>query len=266
MRAELLLRTLRDARRSLAWWSAGLVAFVALILAVWPSVRDNPALAELHESYPEVLQALVSFGGQFDFASPAGYLGAELFSLLAPLLLLVAAIGAGARAIAGDEEAGTLELLLAHPVSRHRLVAERLAALAAELVALGAVLLAALLVGCAAAGLEIGAGRLAAAVTGAVLLGLAYGALAVLTGAATGRRAVAIAVPSALAVLAYLVHGLAPLVSALDAVRWASPWYHYAASDALRSGLDPWHALVLAAVAAAAAALAPVALARRDLR
>ena len=37
-----------------------------------------------------------------------------------PLLLLVYAIGAGSRAIAGEEESGTLDLLLAHPLSRRR--------------------------------------------------------------------------------------------------------------------------------------------------
>ena len=51
---------------------------------------------------------------------------------MVPLLLLIAAIGAGARATAGEEERGTLDLLLANPISRRRLVLEKLAALAAE--------------------------------------------------------------------------------------------------------------------------------------
>ena len=45
---------------------------------------------------------------------------------MVPLLLLVAAIGAGARAIAGEEERGTLDLLLSTPVSRRRLALEKL--------------------------------------------------------------------------------------------------------------------------------------------
>ena len=40
---------------------------------------------------------------------------------MVPLLLLIAAIGAGAGAIAGEEERGTLDLLLSLPVSRRRL-------------------------------------------------------------------------------------------------------------------------------------------------
>jgi ABC-2 type transport system permease protein len=68
--------------------------------------------------------------------SPTGYLQGTLFALLGPLLAVMMAVAAGARAIAGDEEAGTLELLLAHPVSRTRLLLERFGALAAAVILL----------------------------------------------------------------------------------------------------------------------------------
>jgi ABC-2 type transport system permease protein len=258
-------KALRDSRRGFTWWSAGIIAFVALITAVWPSVRDNPALVKLHETYPEALKAFVGFGGEFDFGTPAGYLGAELFSFMVPLLLLVAAIGGGARTLAGEEETGTLDLLLSHPVSRRRVALEKLAALCLELVALGGVFWLALWLGTRATGMRISGAHLLAAVTSTLLLALAFGALATLAGAATGRRAWAIALPATLAVAAYLVNALAPLVRALDGVRKASPWYHYAASDPLRHGLAVGHALVLAAILLVAAALVPIVFDRRDL-
>lgn len=259
-----LLKSLRDVRRSFAWWSLGLAGYVALIAGLWPTVRDNPALADLHESYPEALQAFFSFGG-FDFTTPAGYLGAELFSLIVPLLLIVAAVGAGARAIAREEERGTLELLLGNPISRRRLVLEKVGALAIELAGLAAVLFALLAVATPLADLDVSVGDLASATTSAFLLGLAFGVIAFALGAATGRSAIAIGLSATAAVAAYLVHGLSPLVDAIHSIRWLSPWYHYAAGDPLRDGLSAGHALVLVAVAVAAAALAIVAFDRRDL-
>ncbi len=172
---SVFVKTLRDIRRSFGWWTLGLVGYVALIVAVWPTVKSNPALIKLHETYPETLKAFVSFGGEFDFGSPAGYLGAEIFSLVAPLLLMIAAIGAGARAIAGEEERGTLDLLLSTPVSRRRLVLEKLGALVVEVVGLGVVLWLALAVGAKAAAMHLSVGNLAAAVAGAVLLAVAFG-------------------------------------------------------------------------------------------
>ena len=41
------LKTLRDSRRGLLLWSVGLIGMVALMMAVYPTVRDDPALNDL---------------------------------------------------------------------------------------------------------------------------------------------------------------------------------------------------------------------------
>jgi ABC-2 type transport system permease protein len=261
-----LLKTLRDARRALAWWSIGLVGLTALMVAVYPAVRDDPELDRLVERYPEALKAFVAFGGDVDYASAAGYLGSELFSFMVPLLLAIAAIGAGARAIAGEEEQGTLDLLLANPISRRRLVTEKLGAVAAEVALLALALWLALVAGTRAVDMDVSAWNLAAAAGSAGLLALGFGAIALLLGAATGRRGLATGVTAAGAVAAYVVSSLAAIVDFLEPVRVASPYYHYAASDPLRSGLALTHVGFLVLVAAGAALLAPAAFGRRDLR
>ncbi len=265
MLRSVLLKSLRDARRGFVWWSLGLVGLVALMISVYPTVRDNPSLNKLVEDYPQALKAFIAFGGPVDYTSAVGYLGSELFSLMVPLLLLIAAIGAGAGAVAGEEERGTLELLLANPLSRRRLVLEKSAAVALEVVALGAVLWLALWVGARTVGMDISAGHLAAATLSAVLLALAFGALAILLGAATGKRALGVGATAAAAVAAYLINGLAPLVEQLEIPRKLSPFYHYAAGDPLSNGLALDHALLLAAVAAAATLAATFFLDRRDV-
>jgi ABC-2 type transport system permease protein len=88
-------KTLRDSGRALLWWSCGLVGVVALMVAVYPSVRGNASLNKLVHDYPKALKAFIGFGGEVNYTTGAGYLGIELFSLMVPLLLLIAAIGAG---------------------------------------------------------------------------------------------------------------------------------------------------------------------------
>ena len=263
---SVLLETLRQARRSILWWSVGLAGLVAMIVAVFPSVRGNAGLNQLVKNYPEALKAFLAFGGTVDYTSAAGYLGSELFSFMVPLLLVVAAIGAGARAVAGEEEQGTLELLLATPLSRRRLVAEKAGALAVELVVLSGVLFGTLAVGTRLAGMEIGVTRLAAASLSGLLLALLFGALALLAGAASGRRPLATAVPAAIAVASYFANALGLVVTGLRPLRHVSPFYHYAAGDPLREGFALDHAMLLAAATLVFAALAPAALQRRDLR
>ncbi len=265
MLSSVFSKSLRDLRRSFAWWALGLAGYVALIVSVYPTIRDNPDLNKLVESYPEALKAFIAFGGQFDFTSAAGYLGSELFSFMIPALFLVATVGNGAGSIAGEEERGTLDLLLSAPLSRTRIAVEKLGAMCVEVAGLGFVLWLALWIGALAFGMHISAAHLGAAVLAVVVLAAAYGAIAFMLAAATGRKSLAVGVTVALAVGAYLVNSLASLVDALGPFQKVSPFYHYAAGDPLHRGLDPWHTLFLLGVGAAAAVVGVVLFARRDV-
>ena len=119
-RAELFRRGLTDHRRALAGWCVGVVLYVVLIAAIFPSIRDSPELSDLLDNYPEALKSLLGLTGAVDITRGAGFVDTELFSLMLPLLAIVLAIGSGARTIAGEEDAGRLELVLSYPVSRRQ--------------------------------------------------------------------------------------------------------------------------------------------------
>src|SRR5262249_20410756 len=142
-----------------------------------------------------------------------------------PLLVLVLAIGSGARTFAGEEDAGRLELVLAYPVRRRAAVLAKGAAIATEVAAV-----------CASAGIATGAlnpvfdlglstAHVAAAVAGLALLGLLFGWLALAIGAATGKRGLAVALPAGLAAAGYLVSGLHSLAGWLDPFRVLSAFW-----------------------------------------
>ena len=265
MLRSVLTKTLRDQRRSLAWWSLGLALLIAFVVLVYPTVRDRPELNKLVEDYPEVLRALIGGGAALDFTSPAGYLNNELFSFMAPVIFLVFAIGFGANAIAGEEDRGTLDLLLANPISRERLVFEKFAALVSLVAALGLALWLSLVAFAAVVGMEIGADRLAEAAASAVLLSVHFGAFALLLGCATGRRGLSMGLAAGAAVLAYLVNGLALLVDWLEPYRKFSPFFHYVGDEPLRNGLGADHVAVLAGATLGMAVLAVLAFRRRDV-
>ena len=262
---SVFVKSMRDLRRSLLWWSIGLVGMVAMMTAVYPSIRDNPELNRLVEEYPEALKAFIAFGGSIDYASGAGYLGIELFSFMVPLLFVIAAVASGAAAIAGEEERGTLDLLLSQPVTRRAVGAAKILSAAAEIVALTIVLWLALWAGVLVFDMGVPASNLLAASLTAGALGLTFGAIAFLLGAATGRRALSIGTTAALAVAAYLVNALAALVSGLGQLQKASPFYHYGIGDPLREGISVGHFATLVAIAIVSAAAGIVLFERRDV-
>ena len=136
MLRNVFTKTLWDTRRSLLGWALAISAVAATYAAFWPTVK-TPQMQQALGNYPQAVLEAFNYN---DLTSPAGYLGSSVYGLLIPLLVAVFAIAYGTRAIASDEEAGTLELLLAHPVSRTRLALQRFAALTAALALVGTLL------------------------------------------------------------------------------------------------------------------------------
>jgi len=171
----LLAKTVRDQRRALVGWGIGLFALATFYAAFYPSVlKTSSALARYLQNMPAAFRNLI--GG--DFSSPAGYLRAETFSTLGPILFLVFAIGAGARAVAGEEEAGTLDLLLSTPIRRRQVVIDKAVATVLTAAALALVLFAALALVGPRFKLHIAVANLAAACAMLFLLAIAFGAIA----------------------------------------------------------------------------------------
>jgi ABC-2 type transport system permease protein len=255
-------RTVHEQRRSLYGWSAGLFTLALIMTALYPTVRGNPQLATLHETYPKALRSLFGIN---DMTTGVGFLRAELFSFVAPMLVIALAVLWGGDLIAGEEDRGTIDILLANPISRGRVLVEKWAALVAGIAVTSVALSAGLAIGVPAANLHTGAEDIAAAVVSTALLGVLYGTLALALGAATGRRGLARGVTAALAVAAYLLSALADLVGWLKAVRPASPWYHTLGVDPLATGFLPLHLLVIVVITAAVIGAAVAAFDRRNL-
>ncbi|WP_319039594.1 ABC transporter permease [Kribbella solani] len=221
---NVFLKSLYDARRGLIGWSIAIAALVLLESALWPSIRDMPNLHQLYQSFPEELRKFFNLDAM---TTGRGFLNAELFTLLLPGLFLVYGIGHGARALAGEEERGTLELLLVTPISGARVVVDKALALTVSVTTLGVVLFVATSIGSLAFGLGISVPDAAGGALAMTLLGLEFGVLALAAGALFGRRSTAVAVASAAATAAYVVYaaGRASPASdpAADSYRSRSP-------------------------------------------
>lgn len=198
-------------RRGLIGWSLGVAATTVITAGFYPFVAQEPAIRQLMETLPDAVLAAMGAAGADFFSpagylfSPAGYLDARLFGLIAPLLLLIFAIGWATRTLAGEEEDGRLELLLANPVARSRVVSGKAVALAAGVVLLAVVSFVVLLVLRPVSELTVPVGELAAMHVSLVLLSAVFGALALALAAATGRRGMSTGVSAAVAVLAVAV-------------------------------------------------------------
>ncbi len=231
---NVFLKTIRDARLSLFWWSVGLTAMTLVNVLYYPSVKELSDFNKLLENN----DAIKAFTGNItSFTSPEGFLDSQIFFLLGPLLFIVYAITVGSALIAGEEGRKTLPLLISHPKSRSRLVIEKYAAMLATTTILFLVFFAVTWCGILSVNMQISFSKVLGASAAMALLGIFFGSLAFLLGAATGKRGLAVGVSSALAVGAYLLNALAPLVKSLKDYQGFSPFDWYIGNDPIVNGV-----------------------------
>ncbi len=255
---------LRRQRRTWTVWACCLAAYAGLIVAEWPTVHHgSAALATYVHHLPRGLAAAF---GVTTLATPAGYLGAELFTVVVPFLLIAAAVLATLGLTAGAEDQGWLETLLALPVPRWRVLLLRGAAALLGLCGLGVVLALVVAGGGAAAGLRVAPGRLVAATLAVVVLAALHAALAYFGAGAGLRRGRALAGALGVAVAGYAVNSLLPLARPLAGLAGISPWHWTVGQNPLQTGLPAGGVLGELAVAAALVAVGTWAFGRRDIR
>ncbi len=259
---DVFTKALWDQRRGILGWAVGIAAIGVLYAAFYPLI-NTPSMQQAINSFPPGMLDAMGFT---DMTTPAGYLGATTFGLLGPLLMIVFGTAWGSRAIAGEEESGRLDLVLAHPVSRWSVLLQRTLAGLAALTVAGLALCVALIVASRFADFsQLSIMDIAAASLQLVLLGALFGALALAVGAASGRRGLAIGVVAIVGVIAYFGNTLGPSLDLTAWLRDVSPFHYYSGGEPLRNGFQLIDALVLLVTSIALVVLGGLAFDRRDV-
>lgn len=248
--------------RTMTVIAATVLLYVALVVGPMYNAMSD-ALVSLSNVIPEALKAMIGF---VDMGTPEGFITAEVFSITLPAAVIAVAAVLGGRALAGEEEDRTMDLLLANPVTRSRVVVEKAGAIALVMVSLGVANALGTWLGSLIGGLGISPANILALSLLGSLLGLFFGYLSLAVGAGTGSRRGAVSATAGVAFAAYFANAFLPVSATL--AEWArlSPFYYYVTGDPLTDGV-PWtHALVLAILSAVALAAAIPLFERRDVR
>lgn len=240
------------------------VMFLLMGLLIGPmyALLDE-SIIDLADQFPETLLAL--FGGG-DMGTPEGFYQVETFGLMAPIAVMVVAVAIAANGLAGEEEKRTMGLLLANPIKRSTIVAEKAFTMVVYALVVGFATFAGVALGSIVGGLDMNLVNIAATCLLVTLVGLLFGALALAVGAGTGRVRVAIFAAVGAALAMHVVNALFSINERLSGWAKWSPFYYYLGNDPLVNGMHWGHAALLAAITVALVGLSVYLFQRRDLR
>jgi ABC-2 type transport system permease protein len=257
---------LRRFRGQILGWGLALSLVVLLIVGIYDSFApQQEQMEQLLASYPPELMAF--FGASdagFSMFSAEGFISMEFFSFM-PVVLGIFAVLMGSGLLVSDEEKGTLDLIMAHPVSRSALFLGRLLAFVSATMGILAILWLAFMVSMNWSTLSIGAVRLLRPFLSLLAVLLLFSTLALLLSMVLPSRRLAASVSGLLLVASFFVTGLATINEDLQAIARFSPLNYYQSEQAFDHFDGRWFAGLLL-VAALFALLAWWRFQRRDIR
>lgn len=260
---------LRQRRKAIFWWTFASLLMTALILTLFPSIRDQAAeMNKVINTLPPELRGLKTGGSTaVDVGNPAQFLNSQLFYITLPMIWIILAISRGASILGREEETRTLEVLLARPIARGKLLLAKAMALILEFVVVVGLTWLLLALFAPAFDLNIGLGAITATTLYTGVFSLSYGFIAFALHAAsalTKRAATAVAV--ALGFGGYIIASLSSLTDWLEYPAKVMPYHYF---DMLRvlegQNAPPGLLFYLAATFILGSALAYLGFRRRDI-
>ena len=255
-----------DRRRSFWWWLLGIGFLAAITISLFPSLADTgDAFQGLLDAYPAELLALFGITDPDSLLTGAGLVSSRVYQGIGLVVFLAFGIGIGKAALAGEEKDGTADLLLATPTTRDRVVVAKATSLLLLSLALVAGVLVIVWLGDAIVDFDLGFAGLLAANLGMAFLAFLFGAVALATGAGTGKPGLAIGVSAGLGVATFLLNGFGAVVDWLEPFRPLSPFYWYQGDHNPLEQTLGWQQPLLLAVGLAFVGAAVLLFRRRDI-
>ena len=120
----LMLFEMKRSRVSLAIWTAAIALLLVICLVIFPDMKSQ--VNELNAAFSSMGSFTEAFGmDRLNFGELMGFYGLECGNILGIGGAFFAAY-IGVSSLAGEEKNRTAEYLLTHPVSRSRIVFEKL--------------------------------------------------------------------------------------------------------------------------------------------
>lgn len=262
---QVLRRELQANRKSWVVWTIALAALSLMMMSVYPSFRQDSAnLEAMMDLFPEAFAKIFGLD-QLSMAEPIGFYATEAYFMVILFGSLYAAI-LGASIMAKEEDDKTIEFLLARPLSRNRMLANKFLALLVLLVlfnlGIGLVTFASF------AAFDVGAyssTTLLRLVIAPLFAHITFASLAFGLSLFFVRRKSATSMAIGMVIGLYFVDVLATLSEKFEILRYFTPYYYVEAVGIVHNGIKPVSVMVLLGVTAISLVTSFLLYNRRDI-
>jgi ABC-2 type transport system permease protein len=232
-------------RGQILGWGLSLAALSLLMTSFYDTIAaQKDQYMKILENYPKEMLAFLGTSDAMDMFTPAGYLNIENFSYMT-IIIGIFIILAGSSMLAGDEETGTLDLVLGHPVSRTALFAGRFLAFLVATIGILVLNWIGFLIGIPGSGLGLNAFEIARPFISLFAVLVLFGTLALVLSMLLPSRRMAAMIAGIVMVASFFITALAQMDVNLEKVAKISPMNYYQGGLAINGVKWGWVAGLL---------------------
>ena len=242
MQHSILTVSLTSMWRSTLIWSISMALLALMFAALYESFAGE--IEDMADILPAAMEAI--WGSNLEYAdTPAGWLGLELYGIFLPVVLAIIGVSSGASAIGNEEDSGTLELLLASPVGRTRIVVEKSLSVSTQLAVAAMSVWFGVALGTLLFPFEVSLTHVLAATLMGWLFGTTTSSFTMCVQSVTGKKGVAIGFGAGFVALSYIASILSKLINGVSYLKYVSIFYYYGGANVLIEGLKIGSVMVL---------------------
>lgn len=124
MNFNLIFQSLKERKISAAIFAISLILYVWMLASLLPLMKDIE-IQGLIEKYPKAVLNLLAGAANVNFFSPEGFFTLEFLALWFPIIVFGFAVAFVTAIAAKEIDDGTIDFLLAQPISRFTLIISR---------------------------------------------------------------------------------------------------------------------------------------------
>jgi len=246
MRGSIFIETLKQTWKQMIYWGLGLASMGLLVVVMVP-LFDMQQMADLLESFPPILLAMIGIGKDLElFATAEGFVAMGFFGKFA-LIFAVYPVVMGMRITANDEDDGIMDMVLSLPVERTWVIIERFLAYTVSIIGVIAMIYIGMSVGVAFSGVELNMPALTSVIIMLIPVLIFVMAFTMFVATLVRRKQVALGIVTAFVVASFMIQTVGAMAEGTFAepIGWISFFTYYNAGNILGGGLVLTHILGL---------------------
>ena len=216
-------------------WSVSMFLLALIFTGLYDSFKGE--ITDMLGNAPKLMEAMIGPVSE-DSITPEIWLGIELYGLLFPILLAVIAVSAGASAIGTEEESGTIELILASPISRGRVILEKSLGIMIQLGIVSGFLWVGIAIGSLLFPFDVSLTTVLSATAMGWIFGTTVAYITMSIQSLKGRKGLALGVGSGFVGLSYVMMVISGLLNGLNSLKYTSLFNYYDGRSVLINGLN----------------------------